>query len=67
MSSAPSQPPNTREETITDRVPWCADPTSDIPVLTIIANVEATAAAEVSVEDVGEEEAYISVTDEEYT
>ena len=63
MSSDPHQPPNTRDETINDRAPWCADPTNDTSVLAIIANVEATAAAEVSVEDVDEEEAYISVID----
>ena len=67
MSSDPHQPPNTRDETITDRVPWCTDPTNDIPVLTIIVNVEATSAAEVSVEDADEEVAYISATDGEYT
>ena len=67
MISAPSRPPNTRDETITDRIPWCADAMNDIPVLTIIANVEATAAAEVSVEDVDEEGAYFSATDGDYT
>ena len=67
MNSDPNRPQNTRDETITDRVPWCADPTNDIPVLTIIASVKATAAAEVSVEDLDEEGAYISETDGEYT
>ena len=67
MSSDPHQPPSTRKETIADRIPWCADPTNDTPVLTIIANLEATPAAEVSVEDVYEEGAYISATDGEYT
>ena len=67
MSSAPSRPPNTRDETIIDRGPWGAGPMNDIPALTITTNAEAMAAAEVSMEDVGEEEAYISVTDGEYT
>ena len=67
MSSAPSRPQNTRDETITDRGPWGAVPMNDIPALTIKTHVESIAAAEVSVEDVGEEEAYISVTDGEYT
>ena len=67
MRSEPHRPPNTRDETITDRVPWRAGPTNDIPVLTIVTDVEATAAAGVSVEDMEEEGAYISVTDGEYT
>ena len=67
MNSDPNRPPNTGDKTITDRVPWRAGPTNDIPVLTITPNAEATAAAEVSVEDVDEEEAYISATDGEYT
>ena len=66
MSSAPSRPQNTRDESITDRVPWHAGPMNDISVLTITTNVEATAAEEVPVEDVDEEEAYISATDGEY-
>ena len=57
MNRDPSRPRNTRDETIRDRVPCCADPTNDTPVLTIATNVEAMAAAEVSVEDVGEEDA----------
>ena len=67
MSSDPNRPQSTRDETITDRVPWRAGPTNDIPALTITINVEATTAAEVSVEDAHEEEAYISATDAEYT
>ena len=53
--------------TITDRIPWGADRANDITVPTIKTNVEATAVAEVSGEDMGEEEAYISATDAEYT
>ena len=67
MSTDPHRRPNTRDGTITDRVPWCTGPTNDIPVLTIRTNVEATAAGKVSVEDVEEEGAYISVTDGEHT
>ena len=67
MSSDPHQPPNTRDETILDRVPWCVDQTTDTPVLTIATNVEATAAAEVPVEDADAEGAYISATNGEYT
>ena len=67
MSSDPDRPPNTPDETTTDCVHCSADPTNDMPVLTITTNVEDTAAAEVSVEDADEEEAYISATDGEYT
>ena len=67
MSTDPDRPPNTRYETITSRIPWRAGPTNNIPFITITTNVKATAATEVSVEDVDEEEAYISATDGEHT
>ena len=67
MSSDPSQPPITRDETINDREPRFANPMTDSHVLTTVTNVDPTTAAEDSAEGVGEEEAYISVTDAEYT
>ena len=38
----PIRPRNSRDETITDRVPSCADPMNDIPVLAVPTIVEAT-------------------------
>ena len=64
MSSDPSRP---RENTITDRIPWCADPITDTDILRKKTNGEATAASEVSMDILGEEESYISATDAGYT
>ena len=63
----PHQPPDIRDEAITDRVPWRTGPMNDITALMLTTNVEATATAEVSAEDVEEEEEYISATDGECT